>query len=169
MDDDLSKNLKGVPKEEYGEAHGAHLLEQYKLYVGMADKISERRQSANAFFLAVNTALISMLSIIRAKGGTSGSNLWYLFVSVAGMLLCYTWYRLVRTYKDLNSGKYRVVHAIEQYLPVRPYDAEWTALGEGKDENRYLPFTHIEVAVPWVFVVLYGTIFVLILIFGWTC
>ena len=40
--------------EKYGEKYKEHLLEQYKLYVEMADRISGRRQTANSFFLSIN-------------------------------------------------------------------------------------------------------------------
>lgn len=46
----------------------AHLLEQYKLYVGMADKISERRQSANSYFLSLNTALLGFVGYMNSIG-----------------------------------------------------------------------------------------------------
>ena len=35
-------------------------LEQYKLYVEMADRISSRRQNANSFFLSINTAIVAL-------------------------------------------------------------------------------------------------------------
>ena len=53
---DLDEYLYGISPDKYGGEYQNHLLEQYKLYVQMADKISERRQSANSFFLTVNTA-----------------------------------------------------------------------------------------------------------------
>lgn len=138
-------------KSAYGEHYEAHCLEIYKLHVQMADNISARRQSANSFFLAVNTAIIGIVGYV---GGSSGE--WKWFVSLAGMVLCYSWYRLIRSYKDMNSGKFKVIHEIEKELPLSPYDAEWEALGRGKDAKLYLPFTHIEVWVPVVFGVLHG-------------
>lgn len=44
-----------------------------------------------------------------------------------------------------------MIHKIEKYLPLRPYDAEWKAVGEGKNKDLYLPFTHLETYVPWAF------------------
>ena len=165
---DLDESLFKVPAKEYGEHYQNHLLEQYKLYVQMADKISERRQAANSFYLTVNTALIAFLGLVArpdvgsAPAVTANPPLpWVLAVCVAGGALCYFWYRLVRSYKDLNTGKFKVVHAIESRLPASPYDAEWEAIGRGEDPKLYLPFTHIEVRVPWVFIVLY------ILLAGW--
>ena len=71
------------------------------------------------------------------------------------MLLSFTWYRLIVSYRQLNSGKFKVIHAIESQLPLRPYDAEWTAVGRGENPKLYRPFTAIETWVPWVFLVLY--------------
>jgi hypothetical protein len=156
---DFNEYLFKVTPDQYSGEYQNHLLEQYKLYVQMADKISERRQSANTFFLTVNTTLIAFLGVI-AKLGVGGalpySPLpWVLVVSAAGVVLCYSWYRLVRSYKGLNRGKFEVVQALESKLPSSPYDVEWIRLGEGKNPKRYLPFTHVETKIPWVFVGLY--------------
>ena len=156
MAENLQRHLVGVSKDKYGANHADHLLEQYKLYVEMADKISERRQSANSFFLAINTALVTALGIVWGEGFLKLS--WYSIVGAAGMVLCYSWWSLLKSYRDLNAGKFTVVHAIEQHLPIRPYDAEWAIVGRGKDPERYKPLTHIEILVPWVFFFLYVTL-----------
>jgi hypothetical protein len=159
---ELNKHLYRVPPDKYDGEYQEHLLEQYKLYVQMADKISERRQAANNFFLTVNTAVIAFLGLVARPDVGSSPNVtanpplpWVLAVSAAGVVLCYTWYRLVRSYKGLNTGKFEVIQAIESRLPSSPYDAEWKAVGEGKDPKLYLPFTHVEVLIPWVFAALY--------------
>ena len=59
------------PEEEYGENYKAHLLEQYKLYVEMADRISARRQTANSFFLSINTAIIALISYLNFGSKTT--------------------------------------------------------------------------------------------------
>lgn len=145
-------------QEEYGQEYKSHLLEQYKLFVEMADRISARRQSTNSFFLSINTAIIALVGYINF-GGQSGSS-YYWLVSLAGMALCFMWYRLIRSYKDLNSAKFAVIHEMEAELPVSPYDSEWEKVQRGTNKKLYLPFTHIEVYIPWVFFVIHG--FVLI-------
>ena len=92
-------------------------------------------------------------------GGTSGK--WNWIISLAGLVLSYVWYRLIRSYKDMNSGKFKVVHEIEKELPLSPYDAEWEALGRGNDPKLYLPFTRIEIWVPGIFGALHGIVFLL--------
>ena len=51
------------------------LLEQYKLYVEMADRISQRRGAANTCFLTFNTAVVGALAGFygsHRQGGTPG-------------------------------------------------------------------------------------------------
>ena len=64
----------------------------------------------------------------------------------------------VRSYKDLNTAKFKLIHEIEAKLPMAPYDAEWEAVGRGKAPELYLPFTHVEICVPWVFLVLHAVV-----------
>lgn len=152
----IKDKLIVTDKAHYGESYQDHCLEIYKLYVQMADNISVRRQLANSFFLTVNTAIIG---IVGYFGGTSGKLNW--IIILPGIVLCYLWYRLIRSYKDINSGKFKVIHEIEKELPISPYDAEWEALGRGKDTKKYLPFTRIEIWVPGIFGIFYLVMFIL--------
>lgn len=147
----MTDALKGVASDQYGPSYRDHVLEIYKSYLVMADRISERREKANSFFLAVNTALIALLVKDRFGDGAGTPRTLELLVPVSAGVLCYLWYRIIRSYRDLNSAKFKVIHAIERELPIRPYDAEWESVGRGKDPRLYLPFTHIEGVVPWLF------------------
>ncbi len=161
----LDDELKSIDENQYGKEYKPHILEIYKVYVDMADKISSRRQSANSYFLSINTAVIAFFGYSKLKGNISDLSDYLWLVGIAGMVLCYTWYRLIRSYKDLNSGKFKVVHEIEKLLPIRPYDAEWTAVGRGKNPKLYLQFTKIEMRIPWIFLSL--NIFVVIFSIPW--
>lgn len=130
----------------------AHLLDQYKLYVEMTDRISQRRQSANTWFLTINTALLTALGTFLAKDLSTAV---FIVIAIAGGLNCLLWWRLIVSYKQMNSGRFNVIHEIENELPLKIYDAEWEALGRGEDSSIYQPFTHIEQLVPIVFGVLY--------------
>jgi hypothetical protein len=48
----------------------SHLLDQYKLYVEMADRISQRRTSANTYFLSVNSAILAFAGYLTSKEST---------------------------------------------------------------------------------------------------
>jgi hypothetical protein len=136
------------------------LLDQYKLYVEMADRISARRQNANTFALSINTALIALVGYVQTQDSTVLKEGFFWAVAVAGLILNFVWYRMVRSYRDLNTAKYLVIHEIEKRLVISPYDAEWEAVGRGKDRKLYLPFTHIEIWVPWLFFALHALILI---------
>jgi hypothetical protein len=146
--DSLEDEWKYSDKDKYK----SHLLEQYKLYLEMADRISSRRQAANSYFLSVNTALLGFVGYLTTKEPVE--YLWLL--GIAGLALSYSWQRLILSYQNLNTAKFNVVHHIEKRLPISPYNAEWDALGRGKNEKLYKPFTDVERNVPWVFVLLHG-------------
>lgn len=131
--------------------HG-HLLEQYKLYVEMADRISQRRTSANSYFLSVNSAILAFVGYLTSTKDTF-EYLWVL--ALAGMALTAFWYTGIISYKNLNTAKWAVVHEIEKRLPISPYDAEWDAVQRGNNSKLYKPISHIELGVPWVFAVLH--------------
>ncbi len=144
--------------------YDATVLEQYKLYVEMADRVSQRRALANTFFLSLNTAIFTLLGVVW-RGSPAGEPWWMLIPLVALLGECFAWYYVVRSYRQLNAAKYEVVGALEERLPASPYwRAEWWALGEGKDPRRYWPLSHIEQWIPALFAATYIAGFVAILI-----
>lgn len=147
------KDGDDYPKHE--KWHG-HLLDQYKLYVEMADRISQRRTTANSYFLTVNSAILGFVGYLTSKDSTEF--LWLL--AVAGVALTLLWYSIIVSYRNLNTAKWLVVHEIEKRLPMSPYDAEWDAVQRGKNPRLYRPISHIEAGVPWVFVVLHVVVFI---------
>lgn len=156
--DGLFAALQGATAEEYGPSYRDHVLQMYKTYIDMADRISERREKANSFFLAVNTAMIALLAKDAFGGSSPAPRVLEVLVPFAGGLLCYLWYRIVRSYRDLNSAKFKVVQAIERQLPLRPYNAEWETIERGKNPKLYLPFTHVEIVVPWLFMAFHAVL-----------
>lgn len=156
-------NLVRKPKSEYGECYEAHCVEIYKLYVEMADRISQRRQTANSFFLSINTAVIGAVGYVRFGEETKVGPEFYVLVALAGLVLCFLWFCLILSYKRMNTHKFAVIHNIEQLLPLAPYDAEWEAAGGSKNWIKHTPFTYIEMLVPWVFFLLH----LFVLIYGW--
>ncbi len=148
-------------EEQYGHDYRAHLLEQYRLYVEMADKMSERRQSANSFFLSVNTVIVGLVSYFTLNDACRRLVALLSPINIAGLVICYTWYRLMRSYRDLNTAKFKVIHELEQELPASPYDCEWEKVGRGTNRSLYLPITRVEMSVPWVFFGLHACVLAL--------
>jgi hypothetical protein len=140
------------------------VLEQYKLYVEMADRISARRGLTNSFFLTLNTGIVGLIfALHKVPTGTEAG--WLAIPMVAVLGECYAWFYLVRSYRLLNGAKYRVVGALEERLPASPFwRAEWWALGEGEDRALYWPLSHIEQWIPVLFALIYIGGFLAILI-----
>jgi hypothetical protein len=138
-------------KETYGDSFKADLFEQYKLYVESAEKISERRVSANNYLLTVNAFLVTLYGLLAAN---QYMGYWAIFVPVAGVLVSLTWHRIITSYRDLNSVKFSVIHELERQMPAALYDYEWHKAAEGRGK-AYHPLTHLERWVPIIFVVLY--------------
>lgn len=143
-----------------GDGDRTVTLEQYKLYVEMADRISARRGLTNTFFLTLNTAIFAAIG--ASWKGRLAFPAWLLvFPLVALLIQCGVWFFLVRSYRQLNSAKYTVIGALEERLPASPYwNAEWKALGEGKDKAKYRPMTHLEQWVPLIFAATYLAAFI---------
>ena len=78
-------------------------------------------------------------------------------VSAAAMLLCVAWKTLVRSYAQLNRGKFAVIDRVEERLPAALFRAEWAALGKGQDPKVYKPFTATEGVVSMIFIVVYAS------------
>ncbi|GAA3160037.1 MULTISPECIES: RipA family octameric membrane protein [Streptomyces] len=135
------------------ETYQGAVLEQYKLCVEMADRVSSRRNLTNTFFLTLNTAVVAAAA---AGGGVHGS-VWIRLAGLAILLTqCLAWFVTMRSYRQLNAAKYAVIGALERRLPALAYsDAEWGALGEGRDWRRYLPLTYVEQWVPLIFAAAY--------------
>src|SRR5215203_1368478 len=102
-------------------------LELYKLAVEMADRVSARRATANAFFLTVNTALLAFVS------GGSLDMLW--LVGLAGIALSATWAVLLKSYRELNAAKFDVITKMEKNLEAHVFGDEWKRLKENRQEG----------------------------------
>lgn len=132
------------------------LVDQYRLFVDSSEKLVARRQTVNNFFLSVNALLLSVVGFIIKNVSQQWANIAaVLAVGMAGILICITWRTLVRSHRQLNAGKFAVIHSLEQHLPAALFKAEWYALGEGQDKRKYTPFTKSEALIPIVFIVLY--------------
>lgn len=160
--DGVSEGTYGVGGKPYHDA----VLEQYKLYVEMTDRISARRATMNSYFLSLNTAIAVGVSFVW--GLLKSSSVWLLLFPLLMLLvLSGTWFALIKSYRQLNAAKYVVIEAMEERLPASPYvRAEWAALGKGEDRARYWPMSRLEQGVPVVFAVLYTIAFVVVAVTG---
>ena len=138
------------------------MLEQYKAYVNIADRVSARRSVAHVFFITLNAFLLSTFGMIVSHQTQISNNKAVLFLTLLGMLvICYAWWRLMQYFRRLTRGKQKVIDAIETRLPMRSFwKAEVHAM---HTENPYRPLKNMETMLPAVFAVLYILIYVYVL------
>jgi len=155
--DEFESNLFVIAEKKYGKEYKKHMLEQYKLYVDMADKIQSRRSTANNFFLTVNSLMITAIGILTRLGSSFVSfNLyWVVIASCAGILFCWNWLVTLRCYRNLSNAKFRIINAIERKLPVAAFDVEWVCLTKQDNDCKYPELTKVERWVPKIFSALY--------------
>jgi hypothetical protein len=145
------------PISAHSEFTQSLILEQYKMYVEMADRVSSRRSLANTFFLTLNTATFLAIGASSASLQKTESILLAIpTAALAVQCLAWLWLWLLRAYRQLNSAKYAVIAVLEEKLPASPYGrAEWAALKKGHDSSRYRPISQAEQWIPSAFLVMY--------------
>jgi len=123
----------------------------------MVDRISSRRVAVNSLFVSINMGMLAFISYVNL-GKESGTASWlYAPLSAAGAVLCCLWYRLIKSYRELNHWKHNVLYELEKKLPARPYYVQGQYI-RGDGGKMYKPFTYIEVWVPWVFLLIHAGI-----------
>lgn len=162
-EEQVATSLLAVTPQEYGSDYRLHALREYELYVEMADRVSSRRMIANSFFVGMNTAVVGALAI-ALKEGLIQSRTLVVAPASAAVLMCIAWWLMVLSYRQLNAGKFRVILAMERYLPFAPYAAEWKALDNASSRREYLQTTKVELLVPWLFAGIHVALTIAILV-----
>ena len=135
--------------DEYGEKYQDHLLEQYKLYVEMADRVSQRRDQSNRFYVTIISALVALLVVLARLG--AADSVWAAALLIAGLFgaaLSLIWLQNIRSYRTLNSAKFAVINALESQLPTAGYSDEWKLLQPKAGRPQYFQLTRVEQLVP---------------------
>lgn len=132
-------------------------FEQYKLYVETVEKVSDRRQNANNFFLTLNSAILAFTGFLT----TQSFEVWHILVAIAGLSITILWLLTLRSFRSLNSCKFKVIHELEEKLPSKLFTCEWNYLGQGKSKRKYLKLSVIEQGIPLVFSILYLALIVI--------
>ena len=133
------------------------LLEMYRLHAELADRVSQRREGANRLYASLLTGLAAFLAALFRFGvGDVPVNVVLIVVGAVGASLSVSWYVILRSYRQLNTGKFKALHELEEKLAYPFFQREWELLGEGKDRRRYSKLTVVEVGLPCIFFALFA-------------
>jgi hypothetical protein len=99
----------------------------YELYLGTAEKVSDRRANANSWMLAVNSAIVALYGYLQADKPSVDERqkaIWLLAIPAAGLIVCVAWRALLESYRLLNRAKFEVLQKLEGLFPVQPFTRE---------------------------------------------
>lgn len=148
MPDEPNVDPVHTTKERYGDAFGADLLEQYKLYVQSAENISSNRIATTRYLLTLNAALLALYGLQPLNLGSSDLAL---AIPVTGVLVSALWYGIIRSYRNLNGIKFELIHKLEERLPATLFKTEWDVV-KHRSGKPYIPVTKIERWLPLLFI-----------------
>ena len=134
------------------------LFEIYKLHAELADRVSQRREGANRLYVSLLVGLAVFLAALLRFGagdnvGLDGSPVRVILCAAGGIgaLLSISWYIVIRSHRQLNTGKFKALHELESKLAYPFYKREWELLAEGKQISRYWKLTNVETGLPAIF------------------
>ena len=146
-------------------SRNSELLEIYKLHAEFSDRVAQRREGANRLYVGILTGfLVAVVALTRFGLGDDPSviNVLTFAGGLIGIVLCLSWYLVIRSYRQLNTAKFAVLHELEGKLPFAFFKREWEQLEEGKKLNKYLNITKAEMTLP----ILFGILFSALAIWG---
>lgn len=137
-------------KAEYGQQYHEHLLSQWTTCVEMANSNSDKRISANNFYMTVNAALLAVI--------TFNADWKNCLLAIIGIVVSILWLQSINNYKALNQAKFEVINSLEKELPAAPFVTEWEILEKNK---KYKLLTSNEKWIPWTFIILFAIVLLL--------
>ncbi len=141
------------------------VLEIYKIYIEMMDRITARRIETNKFYVSIITALLVIVPIMISQDFLIHiKRILFFLYGLIGLSLCFIWFVNIRSYKDLNRLKFHVIHEIEEYLDFSCYKREWEILNKGIG-FKYQRISRIELYIPLLFSIPYIVILYSIFIY----
>ena len=131
------------------------LLEIYKLHAELADRVSQRREGANRIYVSLLVGLALFLGIfVRFGAKDFPIATVFLAAGIIGAALSISWFIVIRSYRQLNTGKFAALHELEEKLAYPFFKREWELLEEGRKLSRYWKLTIVETGLPIIFLVL---------------
>lgn len=144
--------------DEQKTAHKGELMDQYKMFQKTSEDLVARRQSVSSFYISVNSALVALLGIVMGLVEMPTKIYVMLFMCLTGIILDFSWIRILEAYGTLNAAKMKVIHLIEEQLPVALYDTEWRVMSDKLNNRKYVSFTNSEKRIPKIFAGVYGIV-----------
>lgn len=143
------------------ESYRGHMLEQYKHFVDVTLQYWGHIATANQFFLALHTVILSGFTyILVSKANFPSLLLVALTLFACGAAL--HWWLLLRSLQKLNQERHEIIQEWELHLPARPYGVEAFKLYSRTSSLDYLPIQKLYMLFPVLVMLTYLGLAVLI-------
>ncbi|THB66006.1 MAG: hypothetical protein D6E12_11475 [Desulfovibrio sp.] len=143
----------------------SEILECYKMFVDSAHAATKQRGEANKFYVGLASSLISFVTFVSAMGFVDIHPVMFIsLMTTLGLLVNLIWYFSIRSYKMLNSAKFKVIHKLEEKLSCQCYAEEWKILKRGNKVFGYQTQSYLERWLPAMFSLPYIALFVVVLV-----
>lgn len=144
-----------APQDTYGHTYRQDFFAQYKLFVESVNYTSDLKLKLNTFFLTVNTGLITAIGLGFSAQKNIGPSVWHLLLPLAGILISVIWWGVAYSYKQRNVIKLRIIHCLEEQLPLALYRTEWALMEENHASFLKRFLFRIDLFIPFVFFICY--------------
>ncbi len=118
------------------------VLRQYEALIETTTQVTNWRQNANNFYLAVNTVILALAAFEYGSSPMTSQ-----IAGVMGIAVSALWYQKIAYFRALNSAKFRVINEMEGKLPSQPFTKEHTYFSENKRKSA----TQLERWIPLIF------------------
>jgi len=144
------------------------LVELYKLHAELADRVSQRREGANRLHVSLLSGfLVFLAALLRFGSGEISASVLLLFSGIIGMAISVSWFIVIRSYRQLNTGKFAALDELEQKLDYPFFKREWQLLEVGRNRSRYWKLTVVETFLPSIFFLLFFVFLIMALYMCW--
>lgn len=138
-------------------------IKLYEIYLATAERVSDRRLSANSWMLSINTAIVAAFgyAVVNLSPATDiAQKIMVAMLPIAGICACFMWHALLVSYRQLNSAKFKVLQEIEQSFEHKLFSLEEKYY---QSAGRFALST-IERFVPLAFILVYAVTFALMVV-----
>ena len=157
---DMNKELFSVSNMK-PDSFSWLLLEEYKIMLDTSERMMDRRQGTNSFYITLCTAMLTVIvGFVATKANTFAWSAVTFVISGMMLFICDNWKKTLEAYGLSNQAKYEVLNKIEEKLPASIFKSEWKY---GKS-IKYSSYSKRESKVPQTFFCLFFLIMAAMLI-----
>jgi len=136
-----------------------NIIELYKLQVEMADRVIQRANQTEKFYIALLSIILIISFTLYGVVMIEGNRIFIFLTGILGLLLCFIWRNKIISYRLLNSTKFELITEMEDQLPLpfMIYTREFNKLlSDFNNQDRYVHLSKISDFCPlFFFMILY--------------